>query len=58
MANPFLEGTGSRDGDAEGDEVNPFLEGRPAQAAADEVLDLAADDDDEDTAEAEDIPEL
>jgi DNA-directed RNA polymerase subunit beta' len=55
VANPFLEGTGSRDGEAEGDEINPFLEGRPAQAA-DEVPDLAADDDDEDAIETEDIP--
>ena len=58
VANPFLEGPGRVTATPRATSVNPFLEGRPAQAAADEVLDLAADDDDEDAAEAEDIPEL
>ena len=52
VANPFLEEAGSRDGEAEGEALNPFLEGRPAKAAADGDVDLGADDD-EDTFEAE-----
>jgi DNA-directed RNA polymerase subunit beta' len=58
VANPFLEGSGSRDGEGEGEEVNPFLEGRPAQAAADEVPDIPADDVVDEDAEAEVSSEL